>query len=189
MLFLFTITSAFPSVSQSDRGAEGGIHTAAQMEFSTTSTITSLTANMCFSRKMEVIGDHFEQSAYLMRGQFWVNNHAHVLKGKPLVLDNEFLVNALNFLDLSPFISGTTRGKLNQGVMSEIPFPLPPFAEQTSHRTRSKYNAEGKRGTETRTGSRARTQGRAYGMAVHTRYSRRGNKKTDIAAICRGRGM
>lgn len=71
-----------------------------------------------------------EQSAYLMRGQFWVNNHAHVLKGKPLVLDNEFLVNALNFLDLSPFISGTTRGKLNQGVMSEIPFPLPPFAEQ-----------------------------------------------------------
>ena len=72
----------------------------------------------------------FEQSAYQMRGQFWVNNHAHVLKGKPLVLDNEFLVNALNFLDLSPFISGTTRGKLNQGVMSEIPFPLPPFAEQ-----------------------------------------------------------
>jgi len=72
----------------------------------------------------------YEASAYLMKGRFWVNNHAHVLRGKPGVLDNVFLTHVLNYLDLTPFISGTTRGKLNQGVMVDIALPMPPITEQ-----------------------------------------------------------
>ncbi len=69
----------------------------------------------------------FANSAYLMQGRFWVNNHAHVIKARPGILDNEYLVYRLNYQDLTPYISGTTRGKLNQGVMVEIPIRVPPI--------------------------------------------------------------
>ena len=36
----------------------------------------------------------------------------------------------LNYLDIKPFISGTTRGKLNQGMMKRVPLGLPPLSEQ-----------------------------------------------------------
>jgi type I restriction enzyme S subunit len=72
----------------------------------------------------------FETSAYLMRRKFWVNNHAHILKAMEGSANNSFLVYHLNYLDIKPFIGGTTRGKLNQGVMQKIPILLPPLSEQ-----------------------------------------------------------
>jgi type I restriction enzyme S subunit len=72
----------------------------------------------------------FESSAYVMRGKFWVNNHAHVIQAIAELSDNRFLVDVLNYSDLEPYISGTTRGKLNQGVLKNIPIPLPPLSEQ-----------------------------------------------------------
>ena len=72
----------------------------------------------------------FEKSAYIMRGKFWVNNHAHVLKALGGVADNWFLMYVLNFLDLTPYIVGSTRGKLNQKEMKNILIPLPPLEEQ-----------------------------------------------------------
>ena len=72
----------------------------------------------------------FENSAYLMKGQFWVNNHAHILQAKQGLLDNYFLMCQLNYLDIKPFVRGTTRGKLNQGVMKKIPLILPSLPEQ-----------------------------------------------------------
>ena len=72
----------------------------------------------------------FEDSAYLMQGKFWVNNHAHILQARQGVADNYFLAYQLNYLDIKPFISGTTRGKLNQGIMKGIPLALPPLPEQ-----------------------------------------------------------
>ena len=72
----------------------------------------------------------FENSAYLMKGQFWVNNHAHILQAKQDLLDNYFLMCQLNYLDIKPFVRGTTRGKLNQGVMKKIPLILPSLPEQ-----------------------------------------------------------
>ena len=71
-----------------------------------------------------------ENSAYLMKGKFWVNNHAHILQAKQDLSDNYFLMCQLNYLDIKPFISGTTRGKLNQGMMKGIPLALPPLPEQ-----------------------------------------------------------
>jgi len=72
----------------------------------------------------------YEPSSYLMRGKFWVNNHAHVLKGKSDICTNYFLHLVLNYLNISPLIGGDARGKLTQAVAKRIPIPLPPLPEQ-----------------------------------------------------------
>jgi type I restriction enzyme S subunit len=72
----------------------------------------------------------FEKSAYIMRGKFWANNHVHVLKVIKETIFSEFLMYYLNFTDLTPFITGSTRPKLNLKVMKEIPIALPPLIEQ-----------------------------------------------------------
>ncbi|MGA4645376.1 restriction endonuclease subunit S [Limisphaera sp. 4302-co] len=64
-------------------------------------------------------------SAYIMQGTFWVNNHAHVFQALREKRNNTFLIYLFNFLDLAQYISGSTRGKLNQGVMKNIQIPLP----------------------------------------------------------------
>ena len=72
----------------------------------------------------------FENTAYIMSGRFWVNNHAHILKAMEGKTSNLFLKYALDFLDLNPYIVGSTRKKLNQEQMREIRVPLPPLEEQ-----------------------------------------------------------
>jgi type I restriction enzyme S subunit len=73
--------------------------------------------------------DSGKPKAYLIRGKSWVNNHAHVLRGKPGLL-NGFLLYQLNNLDYRPYVSGTTRLKLPQGPMKQIPLLVPPPEEQ-----------------------------------------------------------
>ena len=73
--------------------------------------------------------DSAKPKAYLISGKSWVNNHAHVLRGKPGLL-NGFLLYQLNNLDYRPYISGTTRLKLPQGPMKQIPLLVPPLPEQ-----------------------------------------------------------
>lgn len=74
--------------------------------------------------------DRFEETAYIMRGKFWVNNHVHILKGKNGILDNSFLMYFVNFQDVSRYISGSTREKLNQRLLKSVVIPLPPLPEQ-----------------------------------------------------------
>lgn len=66
--------------------------------------------------------------AYVATGKYWVNNHAHVLRG--LAATNRYLVLALNRVDFTDFVTGTTRLKLTQGKMVQLPVPVPPLAEQ-----------------------------------------------------------
>jgi len=72
----------------------------------------------------------FENSAYIMRGKFWANNHVHILKAIEGVLINKFLMFYLNFMNLVPFFTGSTRPKLTQDDMKRIPLPLPSLSEQ-----------------------------------------------------------
>ena len=58
--------------------------------------------------------------AYIVSGQFWVNNHAHILQSKT---NNKFLMYYLNWYDYSKIVSGTTRLKLSQSQMKTIKFP------------------------------------------------------------------
>jgi type I restriction enzyme S subunit len=74
--------------------------------------------------------DKTKNVAYSVEGKSWVNNHAHVLKAKSYATSNNFLLHYLNQFDYNGFVGGTTRLKLNQGNLKQIPFPLPPLAEQ-----------------------------------------------------------
>ena len=73
--------------------------------------------------------DSGKLKAYLIQGKSWVNNHAHVLRGKPGLL-NSFLLYQLNNVDYRPYVSGTTRLKLPQGPMKQIPLLVPLEDEQ-----------------------------------------------------------
>lgn len=71
-----------------------------------------------------------ENSAFIAEGKYWVNNHAHVLKVKPEKAIDKFLVEVLNFLDLSAYITGLNVPKLNQTNLNNIKIPLPPISLQ-----------------------------------------------------------
>ncbi|MHB8838580.1 MAG: restriction endonuclease subunit S, partial [Gemmatimonadaceae bacterium] len=78
-------------------------------------------------------GGHFDSPergiAYAVSGKTWVNNHAHVLRPKESV-DLRFLCRVLENYDVTPWITGTTRGKLTQAGAAQIVIPLPPLPEQ-----------------------------------------------------------
>jgi type I restriction enzyme S subunit len=57
-------------------------------------------------------------------GQFWVNNHAHVLTAKS-PMSNEHLLLALNDLNIAPFVTGAVQAKLSQGNLRRIPIIVP----------------------------------------------------------------
>ena len=67
--------------------------------------------------------------AYIARGKYWVNNHAHVLDG----ISEDFLqfielhINAIN---LEKYVTGSAQPKMNQAKMNSIPIALPPLTEQ-----------------------------------------------------------
>lgn len=73
--------------------------------------------------------DPHKAKAYRVSGKYWVNNHAHILRGNGS-LDNGFLSHQLNVIDYRKFVSGTTRLKLTQAGMKGIPLKLPPLNEQ-----------------------------------------------------------
>ena len=80
----------------------------------------------------------FQSSTYMISGKFWANNHVHILKAIDNVANNRFLMYILNYLDLTPYIVGSTRGKLNQKEMRNIKIPLPPLSEQKAIASRLK---------------------------------------------------
>ncbi|NJD39879.1 MAG: hypothetical protein FIA89_16410 [Geobacter sp.] len=67
--------------------------------------------------------------AYKVEGKCWVNNHAHVLRPKPNI-DINFLLRHLEYYDVTPYITGTTRGKLTKDAALRIELVLPPLPEQ-----------------------------------------------------------
>lgn len=74
--------------------------------------------------------DLLKDKAYIIFGEAWVNNHAHILKSYFGEIGNVFLMHYLNMVDYKDYVKGTTRLKLTQGSMQLMPFPLPPFSEQ-----------------------------------------------------------
>lgn len=79
-------------------------------------------------------GGHFENPergiAYLIRGKSWVNNHAHVLRARPEVIDTRFLCRVLENGDVSKWLTGTTRAKLTKAGAAEIRLRLPSLPVQ-----------------------------------------------------------
>ena len=65
--------------------------------------------------------------AFIAKGKYWVNNHAHVLE--PLI-NIEYLMYYINAIDLYPYVTGTAQPKMNQEKMNSILVAIPPLSEQ-----------------------------------------------------------
>jgi len=67
--------------------------------------------------------------AFVVEGQFWVNNHAHIFQSK--IGSNLFLASYLESLNYEKFNSGTAQPKLNLENLKKVPVINPSLAEQT----------------------------------------------------------
>jgi len=78
-------------------------------------------------------GGHFFNTerpiAYRINGKSWVNNHAHVLRCKS-EMDISFLHYQLAYYEVRPYLTGSTRAKLNKGVLMKMPIVKPPMNVQ-----------------------------------------------------------
>lgn len=89
-----------------------------------------------FDEQLVLIGedgakwDVGEATAFIAKGKYWVNNHAHVVKPHRDRIYDVFLTHVLNFMDITPFITGVTVPKLNQANLLKIQIPLPPIEVQ-----------------------------------------------------------
>ena len=54
-------------------------------------------------------------------GKIWVNNHAHVLKGKNGI-STEHLLTFIKNENVGAYVTGAVQLKINQGNMNRIPF-------------------------------------------------------------------
>lgn len=89
-----------------------------------------------FSEKLILIGEDGakwgagDNTAFIAKGKYWVNNHAHVIRPDRSQVLDEWICYFLNFSDLQKYITGLTVPKLNQAKMRDITLPLPPLYEQ-----------------------------------------------------------
>ena len=67
--------------------------------------------------------------AFLANGKFWVNNHAHIVRGNHKA-NTRYLMYALSELDINGYLTGSTMPKLTQGNMNRISLLTPPLPEQ-----------------------------------------------------------
>ena len=70
-----------------------------------------------------------DATSYIVDGKCWVNNHAHVLIPKECC-DINYANAFFRVMDLSKYVSGTTRLKLTKRKLKEIPVVLPEFDQQ-----------------------------------------------------------
>ena len=67
--------------------------------------------------------------AFLARGRFWVNNHAHIVAGNERA-DTRFLMYALRHLEIDAYLTGAVMPKLTQGNLNRIEVSHPLLPEQ-----------------------------------------------------------
>ena len=89
-----------------------------------------------FSRPLLLIGEdganlltRSKPIAFIAKGQYWVNNHAHVLDSSDGLL-LEYVAVYINAINLAPYVTGTAQPKMNQEKMNSILIPIPPTGEQ-----------------------------------------------------------
>ena len=92
--------------------------------------------NYLFDKPLLLIGEdganlltRSKPIAFIAKGKYWVNNHAHVLD-IPVSIDKEYVMFYINSISLAAYVTGTAQPKMNQANMNTIPVPLPPSSEQ-----------------------------------------------------------
>lgn len=67
--------------------------------------------------------------AFMAKGKFWVNNHAHIIRGNEHA-DTRYLCYVFSSTDISGYLTGSTMPKLTQGNLNILPVIAPPLSEQ-----------------------------------------------------------
>ena len=67
--------------------------------------------------------------AFLAKGKYWVNNHAHILTPKSN-MTFDFLTYFFNSTNLQPYITGSAQPKLTAKSLYNMQIPVPPFLLQ-----------------------------------------------------------
>lgn len=70
--------------------------------------------------------------AFWGKGKFWVNNHAHILKGKKGIANTDFIKHWLLQANISGYITGAAQPKLNQANLCRIKLGLPTIEIQNA---------------------------------------------------------
>jgi len=73
--------------------------------------------------------------AFIAKGKFWVNNHAHILKASEYS-NIRYLRDAFENTDIGNYITGIDQYKLNRSNMDKIPIPIPPIDLQNKFANR-----------------------------------------------------
>lgn len=66
--------------------------------------------------------------AFVARGKYWVNNHAHILK--PLDGALTYWAERIEAVELTPFITGSAQPKLTVDALANIVIAVPPALEE-----------------------------------------------------------
>jgi type I restriction enzyme S subunit len=84
-------------------------------------------------------------------GKFWVNNHAHVLKGRGISTEQLLLI--LQHLSVRAYVSGAVQPKLTQGNLCKLPLVIAPSAINVAfgERIEPMFRSLRKNADETRT--------------------------------------
>ena len=67
--------------------------------------------------------------AFSVSGQYWVNNHAHIIKFEHMATQR-FVEFYLESIPLDKYITGAAQPKLNQKALNSIPIPIPTTLEE-----------------------------------------------------------
>jgi type I restriction enzyme S subunit len=70
--------------------------------------------------------------AFWGKGKFWVNNHAHILRGKKGLANTDFIKHWLLQANISGYITGAAQPKLNQANLCRIKLALPSIETQSA---------------------------------------------------------
>jgi restriction endonuclease S subunit len=98
--------------------------------------IVDYVGDFIFNERLVLVGEDGakwntgDNTAFIAEGKYWVNNHAHVLRPLTDKIIDTYLVETLNYMDLTPFVTGVTVPKLNQENLKSIQIPLPPLEVQ-----------------------------------------------------------
>jgi restriction endonuclease S subunit len=87
-----------------------------------------------FDEDLVLVGEDATLDVYRISGPSWVNNHAHVLRGK--TISNNWLFYVLSRMDLKSKATNGTRLKLTQAALNGIEIPIPAEEEVVVARMR-----------------------------------------------------
>ncbi|MEQ5778587.1 restriction endonuclease subunit S [Thalassospira sp. NFXS8] len=68
--------------------------------------------------------------AFFATGRFWVNNHAHIIRGREGVADDQFLKHWFADTNISGYVTGAAQPKLNQANLKRMAIRLPDYGTQ-----------------------------------------------------------